>query len=273
MFWRINKWKEAMQFSHCISMICILLFMFFVSGNQPVCCELSISKYSNEARVTGNLTEAEFKELRKTRIGYVIAENDADLRLFELPKMHHKFQTAILESKNNSSLLASLARNYPDIAGLRISQEGELKDSDVLCLASFCNLTTLSLDCPIADPTHLIEILRKKYLDLLVLSNSSLVSIAPKSRMEFPNLRRLSLFREQISTKFFTSIFAPKLYELTLRDCPVSFEILKAATVLPGLTSVNLIYYPKQDSDEVRKRLKIEELEKLNPNIRFVVSY
>ncbi|MBK9622663.1 MAG: hypothetical protein IPO31_26065 [Candidatus Obscuribacter sp.] len=203
---------------------------------------MSKSTYHSKT-ITEPLTQAEKRHLALLHITFVTVEEHADKTVFSDPRMFKHMGTAVLNSqKHNEEYLKDLACNYPHIKRLTVTQIKPLSDNALRALSGLRDLDYLQLDCPLATPSLLPQVLPNS-LDRLQIADAW-----PLPAM--PQLTTLDINYCRLEKSFISNLRAPKLDHLNVNRVEIVKGALKDVGKFVGLVDVG-IYNCKIDSADV----------------------
>lgn len=193
--------------------------------------------------ITEPLTQAEKRRLALLHISFVTVEEQADKTVFSDPRMFKHMDSALLNSqKHNEEYLKDLACNYSQIKRLTVTQTKPLSDNALRALSGLRDLDYLQLDCPLATPSLLPQVLPNS-LDRLQIADAW-----PLPAM--PQLTTLDINYCRLEKSFISNLRAPKLDHLNLNRVEIVKGALKDVGKFVGLVDVE-IYNCKIDSADV----------------------
>ncbi|MBX9686425.1 MAG: hypothetical protein K2X27_06955 [Candidatus Obscuribacterales bacterium] len=171
--------------------------------------------HDSSLEVEGPVTAEDWQQIRKHPVRTVHTLGNADPDLFENPTNLKGVREAILMSTaDNSKALSSLAKNFPNLEELAVSQPAPLTQADMRNIHQMNQLFFLEICNDVPDCASFAASLPPN-LKRLLLENTG-VAAASTCRVNLPALTYFSLRKSKMSQKFLEGLNAPNLEEVSL---------------------------------------------------------
>ncbi len=156
-------------------------------------------------------------------------------------------QVVVLVTSENSQFVQELARNYPHLESLCISQSQPMNSSAVLALRSFTKMEALELHFPVLEPTELGANIPVDVEDLTLTRTLLLPKL---SHLESIHLKKCDV------GNFLETLDAPNLVSLNLIDVQIDHNTLVQLNRFPKLQYFMLTNITEDDLEKIRSYTK-----------------
>lgn len=219
--------------------------------------------HNDSLEVDGLITTEDWKQIRERPVRSVHTLGNPDPELFENPTSLKGVREAILlSSSDNSKALSALAKNFPNLEELAISQTPPLTETDMKNLDQLNQLFFLEICTDMPDCASFAAALPPK-LKRLLLEDTKVVS-ASSCRISLPELTYFGLRRSKLSQKFIEGLNAPNLEEVSLSRVWAEPGTFQSFARFPKLKRVFAYNMPQSSITD------LEDLQRVCPGLKVV---
>lgn len=162
----------------------------------------------------------------------------SDAHIFDNPTLFRALRHASLcIPENNSGNLKSLAANYPNIESLTLRQPIMLSKEEIAVFKSFRKLRLLELDCTVASPDELLNILPPTIEQIELLNSNAFECTMP---LKLPQLTELRVVQSKLHQDFLKELEAPRLKRIIIHSVKLEPNTLSPLSRFITLREVNV---------------------------------
>lgn len=219
--------------------------------------------HNDSLEVDGLITTEDWKQIRERPVHSVHTLGNPDPDLFENPTSLKGVREVILiSSSDNSKALSALARNFPNLEELAISQSAPLTETDMRNLDQLNQLFFLEICNDMPDCKSFAAAVPPK-LTRLLLEDTRVVS-ASSCSISLPALTYFSLRRSKLSQGFIEGLNAPNLEEVSLSRVWADPGTFQSFAKFPKLKRVFAYNMPQSST------IDLQDLQRVCPGLKVV---
>jgi hypothetical protein len=162
----------------------------------------------------------------------------SDGHIFDDPTLFRALKHASLcVTEHNAENLNSLAANYPNIESLTLRQPIMLRKEEIAVFKSFRKLRLLELDCTVASPGDLLNILTPTIEQIELVNSNAFECTTP---LRLPQLTELRVMHSKLHKDFLKELEAPKLKRIFIHSVQLEPNTLSSLSKFRNLREVNV---------------------------------